>query len=235
MIELTIDNQKVEVEEGTTILEAASKLNITIPTLCHHENLSPFGACRLCTVEIISDGASGLTTACTYPVEQGIEVRTNSEKALEARKLAAQLLLAKCPSSKEIQDIAKGLGVERLKVEVKEEECILCGLCVRACQEIVGLGVIRFIDRGVNRDVEEPFIEASPDICIGCGTCFYVCPTGYIKMAEAGGKRTIWGREFELKKCKVCGNYWAPEAQLEYIREKLDLPQDFFDVCPNCK
>ncbi|MEA3443006.1 MAG: 2Fe-2S iron-sulfur cluster-binding protein [Chloroflexota bacterium] len=235
MIDLTIDNQKVEVEEGTTILEAADKLNIAIPTLCHHENLSPFGSCRLCTVEIVVNGASELTTACTCPVEQGMEVKTNSEKALEARRLAAELLLAKCPSSEKIQNLARDMGIEKPRVELEEETCILCGLCVRACQELVGVGAIKFIEKGLNRDVPEPFIEASPDICIGCGSCAYICPTNFIKLKEDGDTRTIWDRVFKLKKCKVCGNYWAPEAQLEYITEKLNLPPDFFDVCPNCK
>jgi NADH dehydrogenase/NADH:ubiquinone oxidoreductase subunit G len=235
MIDLTIDNQKVEVEEGATILEAADKLNIAIPTLCHHENLSPFGSCRLCTVEIVVNGTSELTTACTCPVEQGMEVKTNSEKALEARRLAAELLLAKCPYSKKIQSLAKEIGIEKPRLELEEETCILCGLCVRVCQELVEVGAIKFIERGLNRDVPEPFIEASPDICIGCGSCAYICPTNFIKLKEDGDTRTIWDRVFKLKKCKVCGNYWAPEAQLEYIGKKLNLPPDFFDVCPNCK
>jgi NADH dehydrogenase/NADH:ubiquinone oxidoreductase subunit G len=235
MVELIIDNQKTEVEEGTTILEAADKLNIHIPTLCYHEGLSPFGACRLCTVEVIANGTSKLTTACTYPVEQGIEVRTNSQEVLEARKLAVQLLLAKCPRSEKIQSLAREIGVEKPEIEIEEEECILCGLCVRACQEIVGIGAIKFVDRGLNREVKEPSIEVSSDMCIGCGSCAYICPTGFIKMKEADGNRTIWDRVFKLKKCKVCGNCWAPEAQLEYIRKKLNLPLDFFDICPDCK
>jgi len=235
MIELTIDGQKVEVEEGTTVLEAADKLNIAIPTLCHHEDLSPFGSCRLCTVEIRANGKFELTTACTCPAEQGMEVKTDSVKALEARKLAAELLLARCPSSKKIQKVAGEIGVEKPRVEVKEEACILCGLCVRTCQELVEVGAIKFIDKGLNRDISEPFIEVSTDKCIGCGSCAYICPTNFITLKEEGDTRIIWDRVFKLKKCKVCGNYWAPEAQLEYIGEKLNLPPDFFDVCPNCK
>jgi NADH dehydrogenase/NADH:ubiquinone oxidoreductase subunit G len=235
MVKLSIDNQQIEVKEGTTILEAANELYIDIPTLCYHENLSPFGSCRLCTVEVISAGESKLVTSCNYPIQQAIQVRTNSARAIEGRKLAMELLLAKCPHSEKIQSLAKEMGVEKPRFELKEDECVLCGLCVRACQELTGIGAIRFIDRGVNRNVEEPFIEASTAVCIGCGTCAYICPTGYIKMEEAEGKRIIWDRVFKLKKCKVCGNYWAPEAQLEYIRKKSNLLPDFFDVCPNCR
>ncbi len=238
MVELTIDNQRVKVKEGTTILEAADKLNISIPTLCHHENLTPLGSCRLCTVEVTVDGTSKLTTACTFPVEQGIKVRTTSRKALEARRLAAELLLAKCPTSVKVRNLAKEIGVDKPRIKVREEDCILCELCVRTCQEIVGRQAIRFINRGLNQSVE-PHVDLLPDMCIGCGSCAYVCPTGAIKMEDKGDARVIhgpkWEIEFKLKKCKVCGNYWAPEEQLEYITKSLDLPPGFFDVCPNCR
>jgi len=238
MVELTIDNQRVRVKKGTTILEAADRFNITIPTLCHHENLTPLGSCRLCTVEVIVNGISKLTTACTFPVEQGIEVRTTSQKALEARRLAAELLLAKCPTSAKIKSLAQEIGVAKPRIKVREEDCILCELCVRTCREIVGRQALKFINRGLNQRVE-PRIDFSPDMCIGCGSCAYVCPTGAIKMEDKDGTRVVyarnWEKEFKLKKCKVCGNYWAPEEQLEYIRGKLNLPPDFFDVCPNCR
>jgi len=235
MVELIIDGQKVEVEEGATILEAADKLNIAIPTLCYHENLTPFGACRVCTVEVVVDGVSSLTTACNCPVEQGMEVRTVSERALEARMLAVELLLAKCPGSEAIRSLARDMGIEESRVELETEGCILCGLCVRTCQELVGVGALRLVDRGLDRDVKETFVEASTDKCIGCGSCAYICPTSFIKLEETGDTRTVWDRVFKLKKCQVCGNYWAPEAQLEYIRKTCNLPSDFFDVCPNCK
>jgi bidirectional [NiFe] hydrogenase diaphorase subunit len=235
MVELIIDGQKVEVEEGNTILRAADKLKIAIPTLCYHENLTPFGACRVCTVEVVTDGVSSLTTACNCPVKQGMEVRTNSEKALEARMLAVELLLAKSPDSEVIRSLAREVGVEEPRVKLDTEGCILCGLCVRTCQEIVGAGALRLVDRGLNRDVKETFVEASMDKCIGCGSCAYICPTNFIKLEETKDTRTIWDRVFKLKKCQVCGNYWAPEAQLEYIRKTCNLPSDFFDVCPNCK
>jgi NADH dehydrogenase/NADH:ubiquinone oxidoreductase subunit G len=186
-------------------------------------------------VEITTDGVSELTTACTCPAEEGMKVNTNSEKALEARRLAMELLLAKWPHSERIQNLAREMGIEKSGFAVKEEQCILCGLCVRTCHEIVEADAITFIDRGLGREIKEPHIEASSAKCIGCGSCVYVCPTGYIKMEEVRDARIIWDRVFKMKRCKVCGNLFAPEAQLEYIRKKWKLPEDFFDVCPNCR
>ena len=235
MVALTINNQKVEVEEGATLLRAVEKVGITIPTLCYHESLSSFGSCRLCTVEVIVKEVSKLATACTYPAEEGIEVKTNSPKALEARQIAMELLLAKCPGSKKIQSLAKEMGIEKPSFKVEEKGCILCGLCLRACYEIADVDAITFIARGLNRGISEPFIEVTAAKCIACGSCAYLCPTNFIKMKDVDDTRIIWDRVFKMKRCKICGNYFAPEAQLEYIRKKVNLPQDFFDSCPNCK
>ena len=235
MVELTINNQRVEVEDGLTLLQAAEKVGITIPNLCYHESLSPFGSCRLCTVEVIANGVSQLATACTYPAEEEIDVKTNSPKALEARQIAMELLLAKCPGSKKIQSLAKEMGIEKPSFKLEEKECILCGLCVRACDEIAEVGAITFIARGLGREISDPFIEVSSTKCIACGSCAYLCPTNFIKMKDVDDTRIIWDRVFKMKRCKICGNYFAPEAQLEYIRKKVNLPQDFFDSCPNCK
>jgi NADH dehydrogenase/NADH:ubiquinone oxidoreductase subunit G len=131
------------------------------------------------------------------------------------------------------------MGVETVSFKpeyVESENCILCALCVRACREVVGVSAISLANRGVHREVAPPFLETAT-ACIGCGSCVYICPTQCIKMEDVGDTRVIhnWKVQFKLKKCKVCGNYFAPEAQLEYIRAKWDLPQHFFDTCPNCK
>ncbi|MGD2179270.1 MAG: 2Fe-2S iron-sulfur cluster-binding protein, partial [Anaerolineae bacterium] len=133
MIPVTIDGQTIEVEEGTTILEAAHQLGIHIPTLCHHPALEPYGACRLCTVEIAYDGRSRLVTSCNYPIRWEIQVQTASEKVLKGRKLLAELLLARCPNVSEVQELAASLGVTEVRFEPREELCYLCGLCVRVC------------------------------------------------------------------------------------------------------
>jgi len=238
MVTLTINGQEVKAKEGATILEAAKEADIYIPTLCYHESVSPYGACRLCSVEIFKGGRSRVVASCLYPVEEGLEVRTDTERIKEIRKMIIELLLARCPNVKVIRDLAEQMGVERPEFSPEEEDCILCGLCVRACEEIVGIGAISLVGRGVERKVGTPFFE-EPGACIGCGACAYICPTGAIQMEDVGDTRIIrrWGGEarFKLKKCKVCGYYFAPEIQLEYIRKKASLSEDYFDVCPNCR
>ena len=239
MVKITIDDKVVEAEEGSTILDAARKVGVYIPTLCYHEALSPIGSCRLCSVEVMTDGTSNLTTACNYPVEEGLKVRTNSEKVVQARRLAVELLLAQRPHSGSIGELAKKLGIEKPSFTLKQRECILCELCVRACHEIVGVDAITFIAQGINRGIDEPSIEISPIKCIGCDSCAYVCPTEAITVEDVGDTRIIntpSGKlEFKLKKCKTCGNYWAPEKQLDYIVEKWHLEPGIFDNCPDCR
>ena len=239
MVKLKIDNKVVEAEEGATVLDAAIKGGINIPTLCYHESLSPGGSCRLCVVEVRANGTSGLSTACTYPVEAGLEVRTNSERVVTARRLAVELLLAQHPHSARLKELAKELGVDKPSFTLKEQECILCGLCVRTCHEIVGVDAINFIAQGIDRGVDGAQVVHLPEKCIGCDSCAYICPTDAVMVEDVGNTRILTtpsGKlEFKLKKCKTCGRYWAPEKQLDYIIKKVNLAADAFDNCPDCR
>jgi heterodisulfide reductase subunit A len=183
MITLTIDGQEIQAEEGQTILEVARQNSIEIPTLCHHPLLEPYGACRLCTVEVIRRGRSSLQTACTHPAWDGLEVKTQSPEVIAARKMILGLTLSRCPEVPAIQELARGYGIEEppFPTEEPDETCILCGLCVRVCNDLVKAHVLSFSDRGVNRVVGPPFLEKTRQ-CIGCGACSLVCPTGAIEI-----------------------------------------------------
>ena len=239
MITLNIDDRELKAEKGQTILQVARENGIDIPTLCHNEAIEPYGACRLCIVEISKGKRTRIVTSCLYPVEEGLQVKTNSPRVISNRKMILELLLARCSKNKVIMELASQMGIEQpsFKAEYLEDnDCIVCGLCVRACEQVVGVSAISLINRGITKEPASPFLEPAAD-CIGCGSCYYVCPTGAIKMEDRKDTRIIynWKVEFKLKKCKVCGNYWAPEKQLEYIKKKWNLPKDFFDTCPTCK
>ena len=178
-VTLRIDDKEVKANEGATILEAARKVGIEIPTLCYSSALSPFGACRVCSVEITDKrGRKKIVTSCNYPVYEGLVVSTKSDKVLKTRRLLLELLLARCPKVKKIQDLAQKYGVQasRFWIDDAEEDCILCGLCARVCEERIGVYAINFAKRGVEREVTTPYHRLSDD-CIGCGACAIVCPT----------------------------------------------------------
>lgn len=204
MVTLTIDGQHVRVEGGTPILEVAKKLGIHIPTLCYHPALKPYGACRLCMVEVIKNKWSKLVTSCNYPAEDGLEVSTSSDRVKRIRRVLMEFLLARCPNVPVIRQLAerKGIRASRLK-KIDDQRCILCGLCVRTCEEMVGVSAISFTNRGTDREVNTPFGIAS-DVCIGCGACTYICPTTCIEMVynsdDAGGQSLHMG-ELALEAC----------------------------------
>lgn len=189
MIALKIDGKKVRVPEGTTVLQAARQAGIEIPHLCDHEGILPHGACRVCTVEITKDGRTRLQASCTYPVEEGLVVKTDTPRVLDGRKIVLEFLLAKCPDSKPIRKFASRWGIEKTRYKKQEnDDCILCGLCVRACSQIVGAEALGFSGRGLSRKVEMPF-GYHPDSCVGCGLCTYLCPTGHIQMEAETAQR----------------------------------------------
>lgn len=181
-IRLQIDGIDVTAKEGTTLLDAAKSVGISIPTLCCHEKLEPYGACRICTVEVEAQGRKNLVASCVYPVEQGMIVRTRSEDVDEVRKVVVELLMAHAPSAPVLQDLAKEYGANEESFEKVPSFCILCGLCVRYCSEVKKKNAIAFSDQGPKREIN--FIpEIASQECWKCKECFPLCPTSYLQAA----------------------------------------------------
>ncbi len=182
MVKFKINGQEVKAEEGWTILETARQYGIHIPTLCFHEAVEPSGACRLCVVELRDGDWSKVVISCMYPVAEGLEVHTDSDRVKNVRRWILEMLLAECPASPEIRELASQYGVSdtRFKVHDPEGDCILCGLCVRVCAEVVGANAVSTVGRGVHKKIGAPYMVPSQD-CVACGSCVTVCPTGAMK------------------------------------------------------
>jgi len=222
------------VQRHTPVLQAAARQGIVIPTLCYHEALKPYGSCRLCLVEAHRNGRPRLVTSCNYPAEDGLVVFTDTERVKSARKTALELLLARCPNVPQIQRLAQKMGIKTSRFYKKQDErCILCGLCVRACEEMVGAGAIGFAGRGIEKHVNTPFGLQS-DACIGCGSCTYICPTGCIEMVGEPGPsahRKIRISDPDLPpcgqehRCETCTtNQQFIEEMKEVIRKVRQVP-----------
>jgi len=165
--------------EGWTVLDTARQNGVHIPTLCFNEAVKTSGACRLCVVEVKQGGWSKIVISCMYPPTEGLEVLSRSERVMNVRRWILEMLLAECPASKEIRVLAEEYGVKRTRFEIKnpEEQCLLCGLCVRACEEVVGVRAISFGSRGVTKKITTPYMIPNKS-CIACGSCVTICPTG---------------------------------------------------------
>jgi NADH dehydrogenase/NADH:ubiquinone oxidoreductase subunit G len=200
MVSLTINGLGVTVQRGSTLLEAAQFLGFPIPTLCHMEGLTPYGACRLCVVEVGEGPSAKLVTACTHPVQEGLVVRTASTRVVRARRMIVELMLASCPQSKTIQDIAASLDVRQQRFRQEQEDCILCGRCVRMCAEQMAAGAIGFQGRGQERTIGTPF-DANSETCRLCGGCIYVCPVCELRCTFTDSDSAV---------CGACANLAAP-------------------------
>jgi len=190
VIKLTINGNEHEFPEGKTLLECIESVGLKVPTLCYHKALRPYGACRLCLVEISQNGRSKIETSCTYPALNNLVIQTDSERVIKARKAMIELQLALCPDSKKIQNIAEEYGVKETRLRKKNEDCFLCGLCVRMCEERMGINAIGFSNRGSRREVGPPFDKHS-DVCQVCGTCAFICPTERIKLEDISKNKVV--------------------------------------------
>jgi formate hydrogenlyase subunit 6/NADH:ubiquinone oxidoreductase subunit I len=164
-------------------------------------------------------------------------VRTESEKILKHRRLVIELILARAPGAPVVRQIAESLGVDTTRHREQEGElCILCGLCSRVCDQVIGANVLTFHGRGGTKDMGTPYAESS-EKCIGCGACEAVCPTGAVVIKDEGMRRTMvrWGTEHEFVPCRICGRPVGTRKQLEYLRARINVEEDIFVTCTDCK
>jgi len=221
VIELKVNGLHASVEEGSTILEAAQALGFPIPTLCHMEGLTPYGACRLCVVEVGQGEGAKLVTSCTHPVQQRMVVRTASSRVLRARRMILELMLASCPQSKVIQDLASAHEIRQQRFRQEYEDCSLCGRCVRMCEEQMMAKAIGFHGRGERRGIGTPFGVKS-ETCRQCGGCIYVCPVCTLRCTYTQPEKAI---------CGGCANLSPPCVE----KEQFDDMMCYMKPCVACE
>lgn len=243
MVTILINGKKYHAQEGENVLQVATREGIDIPYLCYHETLSPYGACRLCVVEVKGGGRPGITTSCTLPVAEGLGVEIETPKVVQMRKVILELHLAEAPGSEKIRELAKKYGVKRsrfknIDIKTKGDRCVLCGLCVRVCDEILGIGAINYTGRGTNTCINTPWYETS-STCIGCGACEYVCPADAIDIINKDDERIMetWNRTtLKLKECEESMKRFATERVIELVRSKnINFLKELENLSPDAK
>lgn len=245
MHKITIDDKTITVREETTILEAAKKAGVWIPTLCYNQTMTPAAACRLCMVELVRGERSKLVTSCNFPIRKDLAVKVNSERAVKARKGIMELLLARSPESVELKELAERMGVRGTPyptVTESQRNCILCGLCVEVCDEVMECSAIGFAERGVERTVTTPF-KLATDSCIACGACAVVCPVGTIQVRihEESGEAEIspFKSRAKLLVCEGCGRRMVTVPVGNAAMKRVDINWEEFKararLCPECR
>lgn len=234
-MKVIIDGQQVPAEYGQTILEIARQAGIHIPTLCYHPAFAGQGRCRMCMVEVEQKGRKRIVASCTYPVQSDdIKVTTSTPAIEKLRRTIVMFLYKKAPASELMQGLYHDYGcTENNLPENPGERCILCNLCVQTCEDM-GYSAISLVMRGTDKRVATPYDEAAA-ICVGCGACAEICPTGAIAVIEEGNKRTIWNKEFQLIPCQRCGKFFTTREQWEDVALKYPEYTNGEVLCEACR
>ncbi len=225
-VTITVDGATIRTPEGTSVLDAALEAGICIPNLCHMPGTTPLGACRVCIVEVVRNGRSKMTTSCTLEAKEGMVIHAHSEAVLRARRNIVELILAEAPNSRAVQDLAARVGVTRSRYPMRSKDCILCGRCVRMCDEVWQSKSLGFVGRGQERHVALPF-NVRPETCKHCNACIDVCPmtitpcpgpmtepevcglcASQVSMVENIGDTCVWcelGRGFQCARWQLRG------------------------------
>ena len=229
MLKLTINGSEIQAPEERTVLDVCREHGIHVPTLCYHPALEPYGACRLCMVEVSSPPRpSRLVAACVHPCEGGAVIEIDSEAVRKSRRNTIELLLAGAHNDAALLALAEEYDVTEIRFKLPEEDlCVLCGLCVRACREIVGVSAISLINRGMSRKVSTPFQIAS-STCISCGTCVLICPTDAIKLKDITHFHSVHGADSEYERvyCQVCGDVDLSPVAIQDVETLIEATID---------
>ena len=212
-IQISLDGALVRATKGNTVLDTALAYGTCIPHLCHMPNFTGLGACRLCIVEVVKNGRAKVTTSCTLDVQEGMVVRSNSDKLRRLRKNIAEMLVAEAPNSKAVQDIAVRCGVKNVRYPFRNNNCVLCGRCVRVCGEMWQAKALGFVGRGKQRRVDFPF-GVKPATCKMCLSCVDLCP---MTITPCDGPMKT-GEEYFCGKCE----------------SQLSMNEDCPDTCAQC-
>lgn len=235
MITIHINDQEIDVEADSNLLQVARANGIDIPTLCHHPALKPSGSCKVCAVALEkADGSKTIMLSCLLRVKAGMRVWTEGEEVTQARSKALLKLIAMAPMSERIRHVAAKEGIV---LPPEPDGCIRCRLCIRVCKEVIGAAALH-----MEKQDGRQFVVPDPERCIGCGTCANICPTHAISVVEEGGVRSVsirnqvFGRH-QLKRCEGCGKFFATEQQIQMMELRTaPHPQvkEHHSYCANC-
>jgi NADH dehydrogenase/NADH:ubiquinone oxidoreductase subunit G len=237
MVRITVQGREHEANEGESLLMALRRHGYRVPSLCHHDAVTPYGACRLCLVEVQRGRKRKLTTSCNCPVERGMQVCLDTATVVRHRRVVLGLLLAMAPAADAVRELAAEYGVSTTPyAQDAGNDCVLCGLCTRVCSELVGVEAIAFAGRGTSRRVTTPY-DSENDQCLACGACVEVCPTGRLKILDDERRRRMpeWHRTSEFVRCAGCDRVIAPAAAIAHVAERSRIPIAELGYCVDCR